>query len=661
MSDARLQEAYRAHQSGDLNKAAQLYRAILQTGRSNFEVLYLLGYLHVQQKKWEEADHLIGEALRLNPRSLGALYQRGHALLQLARYEDALTCFDIALAVQPATPEFLFLRGNALLSLYRAAEALSSYDAALAVKPEFPEAWSNRGNALTTLLRHAEALVSYDRALAGLPGNLEILHLRALALLQIQRYEDAAEAFARVLAIAPDFPYARGNCLYSRLNTCNWHGLEKDRQFIAENLETGARIIAPFQHAVFSSSLENQFLAAHIWASDRYPPPLQKLWRGERYRHEKIRIAYLSSDFHAHATAALLTGVVETHDRVRFHIVAISFGPDDASEMRRRLVAAFDRFIDAREKTDLQVARLIREMEIDIAVDLKGYTENSRPGILAHRPAPVQVNYLGFPATMGTDSMDYLIADETVIPSAAALHYSEKIVDLPDSYQANDSRRKVPVNTLTRAIAGLPQQGFVFCCFNNNFKILPEIFAVWMRLLSEVDGSVLWLLEDNTAAVRNLRSEAASQGIRPERLVFAPRVTYDTHLARHRLADLFLDTLPYNAHTTASDALWSGLPVLTCLGETFAGRVSASLLRTVGLPELVTESLDAYQNLALSLARDPSALTAIQARLAVNRGVCPLFDTGRFTRNLERTYVLMSERARRGLPPESFAVAAQQG
>jgi predicted O-linked N-acetylglucosamine transferase (SPINDLY family) len=297
-------------------------------------------------------------------------------------------------------------------------------------------------------------------------------------------------------------------------------------------------------------------------------------------------------------------------------------------------------------------------MEIDVAVDLTGYTENSRPGILAHRPAPVQVNYLGFPATMGTDSIDYIIADETVIPPAAARQYTEKIAYLPDSYQANDSRRKIAANTLTRAQVSLPQEGFVFCCFNNNFKILPEIFTVWMRLLSTVDGSILWLLEDNTPAVRNLRREAALQGVHPQRLVFAPRVQYDAHLARHRLADLFLDTLPYNAHTTTSDALWSGLPVVTCLGETFAGRVAASLLRATGLPELVTESLDAYENLALSLARQPRALASLKAKLTASRTICPLFNTIRFARNLEQAYVAMSERARRGLAPETFAVSA---
>ncbi len=371
---------------------------------------------------------------------------------------------------------------------------------------------------------------------------------------------------------------------------------------------------------------------------------------------DKIRVAYLSADFHEHATTHLMAGLFEHHDADRFEITAISFGPDRRDDMRRRLSKAFGRFIDVRGKSDREVALLLREMEIDIAVDLKGYTQGSRPGILAQRPAPVQINYLGMPATMGTSCMDYIIADAWVIPPEDHLHYAERILYLPDSYQATDDSRNIDAHAPSRADLSLPEEDFVFCCFNNNYKITPDLFTLWMRLLHQVSGSVLWLLEDNPVATRNLRAEARRRGIAPERLVFAPRVAAGAHLARHRCADLCLDTLPYNAHTTASDALWAGLPVLTCAGTTFAGRVAASLLSAAGLPELITRDLDHYAALALELARNPARLRDIRARLAHNRDTCPLFATDRFRRHLESAYTILWERGRRQEPPAAFSV-----
>jgi len=509
---------------------------------------------------------------------------------------------------------------------------------------------------LADLHRLDEALSSYERMLAARPSDVGALHHRALTLLELKRYEEAAHGFADVLKAQPAFPYARGNLLYSRLNACDWDGLERERGDISARLKAGERVVTPIQHAAFSSSLEDQLQAARIWAADKYPAA-ETLWREEAYRNDRIRVAYLSADFHSHATAALMAGVFEHHDRERFQTVAMSFGPDDGSDMRARLVAAFDSFVDVRDKSDGEVAALLRQRKVDIAVDLKGYTQDARPGILAHRAAPLQVGYLGFPGTMGVDYIDYIIADRTVIPAGHEPFYSEKIAYLPDTYQANDAKRRISQSALARRDLGLPEEAFVFCCFNNNFKIMPAIFAIWMELLAAVEGSVLWLLQDNAAAARNLQREAAARGIAPERLIFAQRTNLDAHLARHRLADLFLDTLPYNAHTSASDALWAGLPVVTCLGETFAGRVAASLSRAVGLPELVTESLGDYEALALRLARDPAMLSALKAKLAHNRATHPLFDTARFTRNLEAAYIVMLERHRQTLPPAHFALS----
>ena len=382
------------------------------------------------------------------------------------------------------------------------------------------------------------------------------------------------------------------------------------------------------------------------------------MWRGERYGHEKIRIAYVSTDLRTHAVANLIVGCLEHHDRKRFETTAISLFPDDGTEMRKRIEAAFDRFIVADDISDFEVAKLMREQEIDIAVDLNGHTTGKRTRIFSYRPAPIQVNYLGFPGTIGGALTDYIIADRFVIPKEDRVHYSEKVVYLPHAYQPNDSRRRVAATTPSRRDAGLPEHGFVFTCLNNPSKIRPHIFDVWMRLLGAVEGSVLWLLDDGPGTTFNLRREAKLRGIDPERLVFARKVPPSAHLARQRLADLFLDTDPYNAHTTASDALWVGLPVLTYMGKTFSGRVAASLLHAVGLPELVTHSLDEYEQLALSLARNPQRLAATRAKLIQNRDTAPLFDTALFTRHLEAAYTAMWQRYEAGQEPISFSVPA---
>jgi predicted O-linked N-acetylglucosamine transferase (SPINDLY family) len=369
-------------------------------------------------------------------------------------------------------------------------------------------------------------------------------------------------------------------------------------------------------------------------------------------------VAYVSADFYNHPLSYLAAGLFEKHDRSRFEISAIYFGPDQRDEMRERLERSVERFVDVRTSSDREVAELLKGLEIEIAVDLKALTEDCRPGILASRPAPLQVNYLGYPGTMAAPYIDYLIADAHVIPEAERACYAERIVYLPDAYQVNDSARLVAESTPQRAEVDLPQAGFVFCCFNNNYKISPAIFDLWMRLLQKVDGSVLWLVADNATALRNLRREAERRQVAPERLVFAERAKVDEYRARYRLADLFLDTLPYNAHTTASDALWVGLPVLTCTGHTFAGRVGGSLLAAAGLPELVTETLEEYEALALKLATTPAMLADLKARLMRNRDTCALFDTDRFRRHIESAYVTMWTRYQRGEPPQDFAVRA---
>jgi predicted O-linked N-acetylglucosamine transferase (SPINDLY family) len=375
-----------------------------------------------------------------------------------------------------------------------------------------------------------------------------------------------------------------------------------------------------------------------------------------RLPRPKIRIGYLAGELREHATSILMTGVFECHDRERFEVYAFDNGWDDGGELRRRQNAAFHKIINISKVGDLEAARIIAENEIDILIDLNGFFGAGRQEVFAFKVSPVQVSYLGCPGTMGTDYFDYLIADGVVIPEGSDSYYDEKIVRLPHTYQANDFKRKVSERVFTRAEMGLPEQGFVFCCFNNNYKITPETFSQWMRILQKVEGSVLWLFETSQASVLNLRREAEKRGVHPDRLIFAQPLPSPEHLARHRLADLFLDTLPYNAHTTASDALWMGLPLVTQVGTTFPGRVAASLLTALGVPELITQTPEAYEALAIELALAPAKLKAVREKIISQRATAPLFNTKLFTRHFEQALQAMYERHQSGLPPAAITI-----
>ncbi|MFO1316122.1 MAG: tetratricopeptide repeat protein [Burkholderiales bacterium] len=613
------------------------------------DVLRQLGRRDEALAEWQRA-------LALDP-DLSEVHRNCGALLhEFGRYEEALASYDRALALRPDFVRALYNRIGTLAALARYDEALATSDRLLALDPDQAEAHHNRGCALSSLARFPEAVDAYTRALALDPRKTAALENRGSVLAYLQQHDDAARDFAQVLAVDPHFAYVRGALLKSRLHCGDWRDYDATVAQLAADAEAGQPVSEPFQMVTTTWSAPAQLACMRAWARDKVPAAATPLWTGERYAHDRIRVAYLSADLHEHATAFLLAGVFERHDRARFETIGVSFGPDTGDPMRARLRRSFDRFVDVRERSDRGIAELLRELEVDIAVDLKGYTYDSRPGIFAQRPAPVHVSYLGFPGTMGAPWMDYLLADETIVPAADTPWYSERIVRLPDSYQGNDDARAIAAATPSRADEGLPPSGFVFCSFNSTYKITPPVFDVWMRLLDAVPGSVLWLLEGNRVAPANLRREAQARGVAPERLVFAPRRKLPEHLARHRLADLFLDTLPVNAHTTASDALWAGLPVVTCLGTTFAGRVAGSLLRAAGLPELVVASLAEYEALALALARDAGSLAALRERLAAGRATCPLFATERFCRHLEAAYVAMWERAQRGEAPEAFAV-----
>jgi predicted O-linked N-acetylglucosamine transferase (SPINDLY family) len=610
-------------------------------------------------KRCEEALASCELAIRLRPNLAEAFNNRGNAFRELKRFEDALASYERAIALKPDYAEAFNNCANALIGLKRYDEALESCRRALALRADLAEASYNRGIALHELKRFEEALASYDRAIALRPDYAQALANRGTVQIDLRRPEEARASYARALALDPGHEYLRGMHLFAKMLVCDWTDFERERGQLTTDVADGKAASLPFQLLPCSSDPALQLACARRFAAAKYPASSAPLWRGERYSHARIRLAYLSSDFGDHPVSLLAAGLFERHDRTRFETTAISFGSDAPGPIRARLEAAFDRFIDARMLDDAAVARLMRELEIDIAIDLNGFTDGFRPEILARRPAPVQVNYLGYAGTMGHPAWDYIIADRHVIPQDFRCHYTEQVAYLPGSFMANDDRRTISEHTPSRADAGLPESGFVFGCFNNSYKITPDVFDVWMRLLQAVDGSVLWLAAANASAVGNLRREAEVRGVAADRLVFARKIaSNDDHLARIRLADIVLDTSYYNGHTTAADALWAGVPVLTCSGASFASRVAGSLLVAVGLPELMTCALADYETLALRLARDPECLAAFRERLARNRQTCPLFDTARFTRHIEAAFAVMWERSCRGDAPESFAVAA---
>jgi predicted O-linked N-acetylglucosamine transferase (SPINDLY family) len=684
-----LGRAIAAHQAGNLANAKSLYQLVLAENERQFDALHMLGVLAGQAGEFAEADRLIrlalevdaqsfealanharvllelkqydqalavaDRALALDPNYVNAHLFRGSALLLLRRFEPALRSFDRALALQPDFVVAIYNRGEALFGLRRYDDALFAYQKALSVQPNYAGAWKGTGDVLYAFRRFGQALAAYDKAVAINPHLAEAWLERSNVLYQLDRLDEALRSQERALELKPELSYALGLHLVTKLRLCDWDSLEDECARLLSALRAGADVCGPFTPLAVPCSPADHLRCAQLFA-DKHKLQERPLFAGRRQSGDRIRIAYLSADFRQHVMASVIAELVERHDRSRFETLGVSFGPDDRSELRARLGKAFDRFQDVTTNTDREIAQLLHEAEVDIAVDLMGHTDSARPGILAHRPAPIQVSYLGFPGTMGTDFIDYILADRHVLPFEQQPFFTEKIVHLPDSYQPTDTRRAASSRLPTRSEIGLPEDAFVFCCFNSAYKFLPQVFDIWMRLLQSVDGSVLWLAVAHETARERLRKQAERRGVDARRLVLTPPVGHADYLARQTLADLFLDTLPYNAHATGSNALAAGLPVLTCRGEAFAGRVGASLLHAAGLPELVTESLGEYEALARELASNRGRLQSIRRKLEANRASCTLFDTARLCRHIESAYDTMWERHRRGEPPASFAV-----
>jgi predicted O-linked N-acetylglucosamine transferase (SPINDLY family) len=599
-----------------------------------------LAVSYQNKKEYSLAQEAYEQALKIDPFYTDAIFNKAILLEEMGLLEEALIEYENVLLKVPDKNTVHLNKGNTLKKLRRYQDSIKSYEECIKLQPNSFDAYNNLGVVYQELKLFNESYDSFSKAIEIAPENYLAYLNRGGLLKEAKKFKEALDDYEKVIALNPNAPYVLGERLYIKMLLCDWENLEIYIKELIEGIYLGQKVSPSFPLVAFEDSCETQKLASVIWSNDKFPENqfLGNIVPREKTPSSKIKIGYFSADFHNHATAYLMAELFELHDKNRFEIYGFSFGPNQNDEMRNRIQNAFDHFFDVSLMSDMLIAQLSRTLEIDIAIDLKGFTFESRPGIFAHRAAPIQVNYLGYPGTMGCEYIDYLIADRTIIPEESRKFYTEKILYMPDCYQINDRKREIANNPITKYDYGLPQDQFIFCSFNNNYKIMPQIFDSWMRILKTIPNSILWLLQDTENVVSNLRREASIRNVDPSRLYFAPRVNLADHLARHRFVDLFLDTFPCNAHTTASDALWTGLPVLTLTGESFSSRVAASLLKNIGTPELITHSFAEYENLAILLASKPDLLSSIKNKIVDGALNSKLFDSKLFTLNLESVY-----------------------
>ena len=620
-----LELALTAERAGNLSQASEICSEILKFRPENFGALYLLGIMAAKVNEYQNAIDLLQRAIAAEPggQNCAIVYNNiGVAYAGLKRWMDAIDCYKESLKLSQNHAIVFFNLGNAWRAAGNNELAIDNYNKAILLEPDSYEAYSNRG----------------------------------IAMRELKQYELAIDSFSKAIELNPDGTSLYGLALLTKMQICDWSELENKLAQLRTLIEARKKASPPFAVLSLLNSPVLHRAAAEVWAQGRIPPGNALGPFSARVKGGKVRVGYFSADFRDHPVSTLIAGVIESHNREKFEIYAISFGPDTQDASRKRLRGAFDKFIDVGTSSDREAVEMSRQIGLDIAVDLAGHTADSRPGIFAMRAAPLQINFLGYPGTLGLETMDYIVADRIVIPEECRSNYSEKIIYLP-CFQPNDATRRIGDSTPNRRDLGLPERSVVFCCFNNAYKITPDIFSLWMRILNRVDSSVLWLSENNPSAKQNLRVEASRRGVDPNRLIFAGRVAKsDEHLARYRAADLFLDTCPYGAHATASDALWAGLPVLTSPSESFASRVAASLLVALDLPELIAPTSAIYESLAVGLALNHEKLSDIREKLSRNRLKSCLFDTKLFTQLIEKAYEKILERAHKSLPPDHILV-----
>ena len=590
-----------------------------------------------QQGKLEEAIEAYTKALAIKPDYAEAYNNMGIVLQEQERLEEAIEAFKKALSIKPDYAEAYYNMGNALQEKGKLEEAIKAYSKALSINPDYANAYNNMGNALEYQGKLEEAVEAYTKALAVKPDYAEAYNNMGNALKDQGKLEEAIEAYSKALAIKPDYEAARTAKLHQQALICNWDSIAKDVNLIPE-LGTSEKHVPPFALLSLEDAPERHLIRSKRYAKAKYPQKALPPKARPSKKPKRIRIGYFSTDFKEHPVAYLIAKVLEQHNRDQFEIFGYSIYGSSSCIMRQRLKKSFDSFTDVQSMSDRDIALQARQDKIDIAVDLNGYTQYARTGIFAYRAAPIQISYLGYPGSMGAEFIDYIVADQHLIPAENQKHFSEKQIYLPNTYMPTDDSRELSQKPMNRSDMGLPDDAFVFCCFNNNYKISPNEFDIWMRLLNKVENSVLWLRHSNQFSHINIRNEAQTRNVDPSRLVFADKIPMDEHLARQRLADLFVDTFAFNAHTTAAEALWAGLPVVTKVGLGFAARVAGSLLNEIGLPELITQTEKDYEALILELATNPTKLAKIKEKLATNRLTQPLFNTELYTKHLENGY-----------------------
>jgi predicted O-linked N-acetylglucosamine transferase (SPINDLY family) len=650
-AQAWLQQAVGLHQSGKISQAKALYDQILAVAPQHAPTLSLLGMVEAQAGRPDAAVQYFGLSLAIDPNQPDTHFYLGNAQMTQRRFDAAFGSFDAAVALQPQHGEAWRHRGDALRHLGQVEMAIDSYNQALTARATDVQALLNRGETLHYMGRIEEALTDFETAASVAPDRADTHYNVGIALTELRRLDAASASLDTAIALKAAFPWLAGQALTTRMHLAQWDGFRERRDRLIAQINRGEPAVVPFQGQALIDAPAAQrkvaetYVAAMNLKRQFLPPPARPA------RHERIRVGYFSSDFNDHPVSHLLAGVLEKHDRTKFEVFAFALRPTATDVWRARIRRAASQFIDVSAVSDIDAIRQARELEIDIAIDLNGFTDGNRAALFAERVAPVQASYIGYLGTMGAPWMDYLIADDMIVPEASRRFYAEKIASLP-CYQPNDSRQTLFGDPPTRAELGLPEDAFVFCSFNQTYKITPEVFDSWMRILAKAPGSVLWLLATDPAIADHLKAETQKRGVDTARLIFADRVSYEEHLARQSAADLFLDTHPYNAGATASNALRMGLPVLTRVGEAFQARMGASLLNGVGLPEMVTSTPKDYEALAIKLATDAGAMAGIRQKLADHRPGAPLFDTERTTRALESLYTTMYERSQAGQPPE---------
>jgi len=685
-------EAINLYKKGELKKAQKICLEVIHSEPNNFDFLHLLGIISFHNNNYKTADKFFKKAINIKPNIAETHINRGILLKKLKKLDDALECWKIVIKLNPKHYQAYNHCGIALIELNRPEEAIESWNNAVKIKPNFAEGYNNLGNAFYELKKFDESLKNYDKAISIKPNFAEAYNNRAstfrhlnklnsaldscnaaleinssfaeaynnrgIILTELKNLDSAVESFETAYKINPDADYLLGRLITTKNNLCNWNFFEENLAKLKNNIEKGINSTVPFYllNNYDLPKLQKKFTEKFVkekYTKKNIIKPLNK-----KKTNKKIRLGYYSADFCNHPVSHLIANLFESHDKSKFELIAFSLGPKKNDEMQNRISSIFDQFIIVNHKTEKEITLLSRKLEIDIAIDLMGFTKNNKFNIFVNRCAPIQINYLGYPGTLGSDCIDYIIGDKIVIPKTSQKNFSEKIIYLPNSYMVNDPTKKISNKIITRKEFGLPEDSFIFCCFCKSYKITPNIFKIWMKLLNKVNGSVLWLFEENSATVKNLRLEASKRGVDNKRIIFAKRLSsLAEHFARHKLADLFLDTFPYTAQTTCSDALWAGLPVLTKVGNSFASRVSGSLLNAIDLVELITHTEEEYENIAIKLATNQKYMNKIKNKLEKNRLSKPLFDIKLYTKHIESAYKTIYERYNSNLPIDNIEIS----